>query len=50
MKFFIMDFFSKCKPNPQKTADILTFTKELLNGKLQFLCSDRSEKMKKINA
>ena len=36
-------------PNPQETADILTFTKEILNGKLQFLRSDGSEEMKKIN-
>ena len=37
-------------PNPQETADILTFTEEILNGKLQFLHSDGSEEMKKINA
>ena len=36
-------------PNPQETADILTFTEEILNGKLQFLRSDGSEEMKKIN-
>ena len=28
------------RPNPQKTADLVTFTEEILNGKLQFLCSD----------
>ena len=28
------------KPNPQETADLVTFTKEILNGKLHFLCSD----------
>ena len=27
-------------PNPQKTADLVTFTEEILNGKLHFLCSD----------
>ena len=27
-------------PNPQFPADLLTFTKEILNGKLHFLCSD----------
>ena len=37
-------------PNPQETADILTFTEEILNGKLQFLRSDGSEEMKKISA
>ena len=25
--------------NPQKTADLVTFTEEILNGKLHFLCS-----------
>ena len=29
-------------PNPQKTADLVTFTVEILNGKLHFLCSDHS--------
>ena len=27
-------------PNPQFPADLVTFTEEILNGKLQFLCSD----------
>ena len=26
-------------PNPQKTADLVTFTEEILNGKLHFLRS-----------
>ena len=26
-------------PNPQKTADLVTFTEEILNGELHFLCS-----------
>ena len=26
-------------PNPLETADLVTFTEEILNGKLQFLCS-----------
>ena len=26
-------------PNPQKTADFATFTEEILDGKLHFLCS-----------
>ena len=25
--------------NPQKTTDLVTFTKEIFNGKLHFLCS-----------
>ena len=26
-------------PNPQETEDLVTFTEEILNGKLHFLCS-----------
>ena len=26
-------------PNPQETADLVTFTEEIPNGKLHFLCS-----------
>ena len=26
-------------PNPQETADLVTFTEEILNGKLHFLIS-----------
>ena len=26
-------------PNPQETADLVTFTEEILNGKLHFLCA-----------
>ena len=26
-------------PNPQESADLVTFTEETLNAKLQFLCS-----------
>ena len=40
MKFSIKDFFSKCKKNPQFPADFVTFTEEILNGKLHFLCCD----------
>ena len=25
-------------PNPQKTGDLITFTEEILNAKLHFLC------------
>ena len=34
MKFSIEDFFSKC----DQTSNLVTF-KEILNGKLHFLCS-----------
>ena len=27
-------------PNPQETADVVTFTGEILNGKFNFLCGD----------
>ena len=27
------------RPNPQKTADLVTFTEEIFNGKFHFLCS-----------
>ena len=30
-------------PIPQETADLVTFTEEILNGKLHFLCSARHE-------
>ena len=26
-------------PNPEETADLVTFTEEIRNGKLHFLCS-----------
>ena len=32
-------------PNPQKTADLITFTEEILNGKLHFLCSVKSRRV-----
>ena len=27
------------RANPQETGDLVTFTEEMLNGKLHFLCS-----------
>ena len=34
-------------PNPQETVDLVTFTEEILNGKLHFLWSVKfSEKLK----
>ena len=29
-------------PNPQETADLVTFTEDILNGKLHFLCSENA--------
>ena len=29
--------------NPQKTMDLVTFTKKILNGKRQFLCCEYSD-------
>ena len=37
MKFSIKDFSSKCG---RETGDLVTFTAEILNGKLYFLSSD----------
>ena len=36
MKFSITDF---CNKYPQFPADLITFTEEIRNGKLHFLCS-----------
>ena len=36
MKLSIKDFFSKCEI-PQFTTDLVTFTEEILKGKLRFL-------------
>ena len=30
-------------PNPQKTADLVIFTEEILNGKLHVLCSEKRD-------
>ena len=38
-KLSIKDFFSKCD-QIRTTADLVTFTEEILNGKLHFLCSE----------
>ena len=32
-------------PYPQETADLVTFTEEILNGKLNLLCSDAHTKL-----
>ena len=41
MNFCIKDFCSKCDQIRGKMPDLVTFTKEMLNGKLRFLCSAR---------
>ena len=41
MKFLIKDFFSKC-------ADLVTFTEEIFNGKLHFLCIEVEERQKNL--
>ena len=45
MKFSMKDFFSKCDQIHIKTADLVTLTEEILNGKLHFLRSDSVSKM-----
>ena len=42
MKFSIKDFFSK-RDQIRFTADLVTFTEEILNGKLHFSCSALGE-------
>ena len=37
-------------PNPQKTADLVTFTEEILNGKLTFLCSGHVWFLKSVSS
>ena len=39
MKFPIKDFVQYLWQNPLKTADLAIFTKEIIKGKLHFLCS-----------
>ena len=39
MNFFMKDFFSKCDQIRSFLPDLVTFTEEILNGKLYFLCS-----------
>ena len=39
MKFSIKGFLSKCDPIRMETADLVTFTEEIVNGKLTILCS-----------
>ena len=40
MKFSLKDFFSKCEQiRKKKTANLFISAKEILNGKIHFLCS-----------
>ena len=34
--------------DPQETVDLVTFTEEICNGKLHFLCSDKSHPHYKV--
>ena len=43
MKFSMKDFFSKCDQIRWKLQIWFTFTEEILNGKLIFLCSTNSD-------
>ena len=43
MKFSIKDFFSKCDQIHSKCDQMVTFTEEIPNGKLLFLCSESFE-------
>ena len=35
-------------PNPQKPADFVTFTEDIINGKLCFLCSEVKGKVEAV--
>ena len=45
MKFFIKDFFSKFYQTRSFPADLVTFTEQMLNGKLHFLCSEQYDQV-----
>ena len=49
MKFCIKDFFSKCDQIHRKLQVLVTFTEEILNAKLHFLCNDKLTGLKKTN-
>ena len=34
-------------PNPEETANLVTFTEEILNGKLHFLCNEKFKALAK---
>ena len=40
---FQLGFLESMLPNPQESADLFTFTEEILNGKLYFLHSANTE-------
>ena len=40
MEFFIKDLFSKCEQIRSFLSDFVTFTVEILHGKIHFLCSE----------
>ena len=42
VKFPVKDFFSKCDQIRSFPRILVTFTEEILNGKLHFLCSDKT--------
>ena len=49
MQFCIKDFFSKCDQIRRKLQVLVTFTEEILNAKLHFLCNDKLTGLKKTN-
>ena len=48
MKFSIKGFFSKYVQIHRKSADLVPFTEEILNGKLHFLYCDMKNKKHKL--
>ena len=45
MKFSTMDFFGKCEQIRRETADLVTSSEEIFNGKLHCLCGALRHKM-----
>ena len=43
-----LGFLQKMWSNPQETADFVTFTEEILNGKPHFLCSEYTKTTRQI--
>ena len=48
MQFCIKDFFSKCDQIRRKLQVLVTFTEEILNAKLHFLCNDKLTGLQKL--
>ena len=43
LAYFMQSIYDQCFYFPQETADLVTFTEEILNGKLHLLCSESND-------